>query len=171
MAEGSDRTVIIRANPLSYYIGKAINQDLRSCLFSILKEEFLSRLLTASVFRRPETAGKTCLYTAGKHYRRFILIFLKDMEKFGSQAEVPFLEIFRILRSIYAGKMKDKIRLLTIFFQVFRSGGKVILINLFYLNLRSGFVLIRFNIFQIFYKIPSHKSCSSRNQYIHLSPP
>ena len=88
-------------------------------------------------------------------------MLFQSIQKLGSKAEISFHEIFRILRTVYSGKVKHEICLRTVFIQFLVRAVQIILINFIYGNIRPGSVFSISNIFQIIAKGGSHHTLCS----------
>ena len=69
ITECSDSTVVVRTTPFAKEIWKPVYKNLRSSLFLISEEQFLTGKLAFAVFRIGITSNQCRLYRAGKHDR------------------------------------------------------------------------------------------------------
>ena len=109
VAEGRNRTVVVRTAPFAEEIRETVHEDLRSGFIGVFEHEFLPRLLAAAVLAVAETTCKSCLNRAGYHHRAGVAVLLQGVQKKGGKAEVALHELFLSLRAVDASQVEDKV--------------------------------------------------------------
>ena len=154
---------------MSHEIGETVYCNLSACLFTIEEEKILAGLLAAAVFRIAKASGKCCLYRRTQHYRCFVIVCFKALQKLACKTEVALHEFFRILRTVYACQVKYKVTVPAVIVEICRCGIYVIFVDLIYLNSGSCLVLTVFNVPEVIDKSGTDHALCARYEDLHES--
>ena len=153
VAESGHRAVIVGAAPFAEHIREAVHQYLCTRFPGVLEQQLLPCPLRFTV--RVVECG---LRGRGNHYRTGIAVLLQCIKQRGGEAEVPLHKLRRILGTVHACQIEDKVSLSAIDIQFGRVTVHVIFVNGKFLTCNAviaGFPVT--DVVQLGYKVPADK--------------
>jgi len=141
VAERSNGGVVIRPAPFAEKVRETVDQYFRSGLPGIVKEQFFAGFFALSIGVSGITADQCCLYGTGQHHRTAVAVLLERCEQRRREAEVAFLEVPGILRTVDAREIEHEVGPGTVFVKLLRRGVDIILHNLVNIEVRETAVL------------------------------
>ncbi len=163
IAERADGGVVVRANPFPDEIRKAIDEDLRARFFGIAEEQLFPVAFAQTIFRRSEPSGERRLDRRREHNRRRRAMTFERVEKLARESEIPLAKLLRVLRTVDAREIKDKIRFRRHFVEFLERVVDVIFEDFVDDEIRSRSILTVADILEVFDEVASDESGGARD--------